>query len=81
MERYRQLEENGIFNEDCLKMDIRRPLRPSSDKLPIFVYIHGGGFVSGSSSIYFPNAMVNRGAIVILIQYRLHIMGFMNTFE
>ena len=35
LERYKELEENGIFSENCLKLDIRRPIRRHDDKLPI----------------------------------------------
>ena len=48
----------------------------------ILFWIHGGGFVGGDSSFYSGiEQAVQYGNIVVAVQYRLGIMGFMNSFN
>lgn len=48
--------------------------------LPVFVWIHGGGFVCGSGStlLYGPDYLVEKDVIVVTINYRLNIFGFLS---
>ena len=43
--------------------------------LPVMVYIHGGGFVCGSTSEYPPHPLLNEDVVVVTIQYRLGVLG------
>ncbi|MDH6578009.1 carboxylesterase family protein [Kitasatospora sp. MAP5-34] len=61
-------------NEDCLYLDVTAPAR--AERRPVVVWLHGGGFVSGSGSDYDPHRMVVTGGVVVVtINYRLGVFG------
>lgn len=68
----------GPVSEDCLYLNVWKP-KGDSQKLPVLVYIHGGGFGSGSGTlpIYEGNGLAARGAIVVTMNYRLGVFGFL----
>ena len=47
----------------------------NNEKLPVFVWVHGGGLKVGASQDYNPTALAKEGAIVVTINYRLGIFG------
>jgi para-nitrobenzyl esterase len=64
-------------NEDCLYLNVYTPLKGS--KLPVMVWIHGGGFFLGAGSQFDGATMANRGnVIVVTINYRLSVLGFLS---
>ena len=65
------------MSEDCLFLNIWTPAKSSSEKLPIYVFLHGGGNVEGSGSVpvYDGEGMAKKGIIVITPNYRLGILG------
>ncbi len=65
-------------NEDCLTLNVWTAAR-AGDKLPVMVWIHGGGFYVGSSSqdLYDGAALAKRGVVVVSINYRLGVLGFL----
>ncbi|MGB5910442.1 MAG: carboxylesterase family protein, partial [Promethearchaeia archaeon] len=67
-----------IGSEDCLYLNIWRPKTPEN-KLPVYLYIHGGGNSIGSSAevSYYGNAIVEKSNLLyISINYRLGAMGW-----
>lgn len=66
-------------SEDCLFLNVWRPAQRAEAKLPVLVWIHGGGFSSGSGSvpIYDGAKLAARGAIVVTINYRIGVLGFL----
>jgi para-nitrobenzyl esterase len=65
-------------SEDCLYLNIYTPLKEK--KLPVMVWIHGGGFVNGAGSIYDGATLAKKGnVIVVTINYRLAAFGFLAT--
>uniref|UniRef100_G1PHM4 Carboxylic ester hydrolase n=1 Tax=Myotis lucifugus TaxID=59463 RepID=G1PHM4_MYOLU len=69
------------FSEDCLYLNIYTPadLRRKS-RLPVMVWIHGGGLVVGGASTYDGLALsAHEKVVVVIIQYRLGIWGFFST--
>ena len=66
--------------EDCLYLNVFVPIAHELDgqqKLPVMVFIHGGGFASGASNDYNPASLVNDGNIVFVsFNYRIGIFGF-----
>ena len=77
---YEYYESIDIVGEDCLMMDIWRPVQHYNKKLPIAVWIHGGGFYIGNSDLI-GSHIIQKDLIIIFIQYRLGIFGFMNTWS
>ncbi|EDW74344.1 uncharacterized protein Dwil_GK21864 [Drosophila willistoni] len=68
--------------EDCLYLNVYRPERISKLRLPVMVYIHGGGFFSGSAgpSVTGPEYFMDTGeVIVVTMAYRLGALGFLST--
>lgn len=75
---------NRVFNgeEDCLYINIHTPKLPNDNQsniLPVLVYIHGGGFVSGSNSAMFfgGDLLVEKDVIFVSIAYRVGVVGFL----
>ncbi|KAL5014478.1 hypothetical protein ScPMuIL_008748 [Solemya velum] len=67
--------------EDCLTLNIfvPRTLKPSENR-SIMVWIHGGAFMIGSSSVYDGSELSLRGdVIVVTMNYRLGLLGFFST--
>lgn len=62
------------MSEDCLTLNIWAPLKPQ-EPLPVMVWIHGGGFTSGSGQIN-GQALAEQGVIVVSFNYRLGPLGF-----
>jgi len=69
-------------NEDCLKLNVFTPNKPGK-KLPVMVWIHGGGLiVDGSSDKQFtPINLTKNGVIVVTFDYRLGTLGFFASKE
>lgn len=65
------------ISEDCLSLNIWAPLKHDAP-LPVMVWIHGGGFVAGASSLgYYDGTNFARdGVILVSINYRLGLLGF-----
>ena len=65
-------------SEDCLYLNIWAPAGSRGGKLPVMVWIHGGGFFGGSGSqpIYDGTRLGRRGVIVVTLNYRLGVFGF-----
>jgi para-nitrobenzyl esterase len=67
------------FGEDCLVLNVWRPASIGADvKLPVLVWIHGGGYVNGSSSapIFDGSAFARQGLVFVSFNYRLGRLGF-----
>jgi para-nitrobenzyl esterase len=69
----------GSTNEDCLSINVSMPAgTKSTDNLPVFVWIHGGAFIGGSSSLYRLDKLAAEGKMVVVsMNYRLGALGFM----
>ena len=66
-------------SEDCLTLNIWAPANSNAGKLPVMVWIHGGGLMNGSGSLphYAGDRLAAHGVIVVTINYRLGVLGFM----
>jgi len=69
--------ELGATSEDCLSLNVWVPAGASG--LPVFVWIHGGSLIRGASSepIYEGAALAARGLVVVSINYRLGVFGYL----
>ncbi|KAJ7064941.1 esterase 1 [Mycena amicta] len=78
-----QLNPATAISEDCLSLNIYRSASSSGPRdLPVLVWVHGGDYVAGSSSVYDGSNIVARAAergtpiIFVSINYRLGPVGF-----
>ena len=72
-----QLGGNGPEGgEDCLTLNVVRP--KEGENLPVFVWIHGGGFMTGSANdtLYSGESFARDGIVYVSLQYRLNVLGF-----
>jgi para-nitrobenzyl esterase len=67
------------LSEDCLTLNVWTAARGASDKLPVMVWIHGGGFDHGSSmeKYYWSDDLAHKGAVVVTFNYRVGALGFL----
>jgi para-nitrobenzyl esterase len=67
-----------IGSEDCLFLNVYTPKSAfgRSGSRPVMVWIHGGALVTGGSDLFDPTALVQKGVIVVTINYRLGYLGF-----
>src|SRR6202453_4257217 len=67
-----------IPGEDCLNLNVWTP-DPGAGALPVLVWIHGGSFMNGSSSVgaYDGTAFARDGVVCVTINYRLAAAGFL----
>ncbi len=65
-------------DEDCLVLNVWRPAEASLGKLPVMVWIYGGGFVNGGSSpaVYDGGQFAKRGVVLVSFNYRLGRFGY-----
>ena len=65
-------------SEDCLFLNVWRPVDPAARKLPVMVWIHGGGFVGGSGALQGAagGPFAKQGVVLVTLNYRLGRFGF-----
>ena len=68
---------NGM-SEDCLYLNVWTPAKSANERLPVLVYIFGGGFQNGDGSEprYDGENMAGKGMVAVTVNYRLNIFGF-----
>jgi para-nitrobenzyl esterase len=72
----------GPESEDCLTLNVWAPAE-NSRNLPVYVFIHGGGFAAGSGSLpdYDGSSFARHGIVTVTINYRLGALGFFASGE
>jgi para-nitrobenzyl esterase len=65
-------------DEDCLYLDIRTPTIRPRRPLPVMVWIHGGSNRAGSGRGTVDSSITRRGVVLVSIQYRLGVFGFLS---
>ena len=71
------------YDEDCLYLDVWSPAKTSGDKLPVIVWIYGGGFNAGATSneLYDGTNFARHGVVFVSVSYRVGPFGFLATPE
>ena len=66
-------------DEDCLYLNVWTPAESPDERMPVMVWIYGGGFTTGASSIpiYDGRHLAEQGVVVVSFNYRLGPFGFM----
>lgn len=79
-----------VYGEDCLTLNVVRPAGiPHTQKLPVAVWIHGGGFFIGGSAWPYYNLstfvsasqQAGQPILALSLNYRLGILGFLSGSE
>jgi para-nitrobenzyl esterase len=77
--RYTMLGVNKYqsMSEDCLTLNVVTPEDPSAEPLPVMVFVHGGGYILGSSAtpLYDGAALARGGCVYVSVNYRLGALG------
>ncbi|MGW0822893.1 carboxylesterase/lipase family protein [Streptomyces sp. NPDC002845] len=73
--------EQPIATEDCLSLNVYVP-DGAKGRLPVLVWIHGGGYSGGAGQDTNPRRLVRQtGSVVVTVNYRLGPLGFLNLPE
>jgi len=72
-------ETPPAVSEDCLYLNVWTPARRGGERLPVMVFIHGGGWTNGATSmpLYWGDRLARKGVVVVTIAYRLGPLGFL----
>jgi para-nitrobenzyl esterase len=66
-------------SEDCLTLNVWTPAKRAGQRLPVMVWIYGGGFIIGASSqpLYSGEPLARQGVVVVTVNYRLGVFGWL----
>ncbi|XP_045206732.2 putative inactive carboxylesterase 4 [Mercenaria mercenaria] len=81
LRRYSFLPTYNNTDEDCLYLNIYAPHNSADPdlKYPVLIWIHGGSYKYGSGAEYDGRILAQEGVVVVTINYRVGIMGFLST--
>ncbi|XP_008844486.1 acylcarnitine hydrolase-like [Nannospalax galili] len=81
MKEMNQILPDISMSEDCLYLNVYIPAHAyEGSNLPVMVWIHGGGLVVGMASMYDGSLLAaTEDVVVVIIQYRLGVLGFFST--
>lgn len=76
---YLQAYGKGNMSEDCLNLNVVVPKGYEGEKLPVMVWLHGGGYaiLTSNSLTYNHTALPSEGVIVVTVNHRLGAFGYM----
>jgi para-nitrobenzyl esterase len=65
--------------EDCLYLNVWTPANGASDRLPVMVWIYGGGFAIGTTAaqLYEGAKLAEKGVVLVSVAYRVGAFGFL----
>jgi len=65
-------------SEDCLQLNVWTPKWPVASRLPVMIWVHGGGNTAGSGveALFNGEVLARHGVVVVNVNYRLGIFGF-----
>lgn len=66
-------------SEDCLYLNVWTPAKSAGERLPVMVWIYGGGFAAGttSSALYDGTRLAEKGVVLVSVAYRVGAFGFL----
>nr|CAH7764314.1 unnamed protein product [Callosobruchus chinensis] len=79
----------NVGTEDCLILNVYTPATSPEKKLPVLMWIHGGGFLAGSNFFvwglalgrYDPRYLIEEDIVIVTANYRLGPLGFLTTMD
>ncbi len=71
------------MSEDCLYLNVWTPAKTPKDRIPVLVWIYGGGFSAGATSErnYSGEMLARKGVVLVSIGYRVGQLGFLASPE
>ena len=71
--------QDAGLSEDCLYLNVWTPAKSARERVPVLVWIYGGGFSGGATSIptYSGEKLAKRGVVLVSIAYRVGTLGFL----
>lgn len=74
-----EYQPQGNVSEDCLYLNIWTAANTQDEKLPVLMYIPGGAFTGGSGNVpvYNGENLAKKGLVVVTINYRVGVIGFL----
>ncbi len=74
-----EYQPQGAVSEDCLYLNIWTAAKSSKEKRPVVMYIPGGAFTGGSGNVpvYNGEHLAKKGLVVVTINYRVGVIGFL----
>jgi para-nitrobenzyl esterase len=74
--------DDGVQNEDCLRLNVWTPAVGDGKKRPVMVWLHGGGYTAGSGQelrSYDGENLARRGDLVVVsLNHRLNVLGYLD---
>ena len=67
--------------EDCLYLNIQTPAKSRDENLPVLVWIHGGGFITGDANSNNGINFARKGIVYVSLSYRTGALGFLSLPE
>jgi para-nitrobenzyl esterase len=77
------LAREPVVGEDCLVLNVFTPASDDGGRRPVLVWLHGGGFAFGSGSWpqYEGSSLARRDAVVVTVNHRLGVFGYLHLGE
>lgn len=81
-------DDTPMYGEDCLYLNVYSPLSSANvssmtsamtSPLPVMVWVHGGGYTIGSGAQYPGTSLAARGVVLVTLNYRLDVFGYVST--
>jgi len=74
-----EYQPQGVVSEDCLYLNVWTAAQSAKEKRPVVMYIPGGAFSGGSGNVpvYNGRNLAKKGLVVVTINYRVGVMGFL----
>jgi para-nitrobenzyl esterase len=71
------------MSEDCLYLTVWTPAKSARERLPVYVWFYGGGFAAGGGDEprYDGESFAKQGIVVVNVNYRLGVFGFLAHLE
>ena len=75
----KEYQPQGAVSEDCLYLNVWTTAKSSKEKYPVLMYIPGGAFTGGSGDVpvYNGEHLAKEGLVVVTINYRVGVFGFL----
>lgn len=66
-------------SEDCLYLNVTTPINTAGKRLPVMVWLHGGGLAFGAGDLFGGQSLAAKGDVVVVtVNYRLGALGFLD---